>query len=115
MGHTGIVRCIKRVSSNLMASGDGNGLIIVWNWLTGEQIFNLNGHTTGLAFNSLDLYDDKTLISGSLDRTVKFWNITNGTSIRSINVNISKNALAMLKPSEWETILNILVGMKFNK
>jgi len=115
MGHNGFVRCIKRISSNLMASGDGNGLIIVWNWLTGEQIFNLNGHTTGLSFNSLDLYDDQTLISGSLDRTVKFWNITNGTSIRSINVNISINALAMLKPSEWETILNILVGMKFNK
>ncbi len=56
------------------------------------QIFNLTGHTNRLELNSLDLYD-RTLVSGSWDRTVKFWNILNGTLIRSINVNIQINAL----------------------
>jgi WD40 repeat protein len=100
-GHTHLVNCIKRLSSNLIASGDGIGLIIVWNWSTGEQIFNLNGHTNAI-YNSLDLYDDQTLISGSWDNTVKFWNFTNGTLIRSINTDIYIIALAMLKSSEFE-------------
>jgi WD40 repeat protein len=98
-GHSSPVSCIKRLSFNLLASGDGSGLIIIWNWLTGEQMFNLTGHTNRLELNSLDLYDEQTLISGSWDRTVKFWNITNGTLIRSINVDININTLAMLKSS----------------
>jgi hypothetical protein len=99
-GHTTLVNCIKRLSSNLIATGDWNGLIIVWNWLSGERIFNLTDHTSLIYFNSLDLYDEKTLISGSFDGTVKFWNITNGTLIRSINASIVIYALAMLKLSE---------------
>jgi WD40 repeat protein len=98
-GHTSSVICIKRLSSNLIASGDGNGTIIIWNWITGGHIYNLTGHTDKLYFNSLDLYDEQTLISGSWDRTVKFWNITNGELIRSINVGIQILSLAMLKSS----------------
>ncbi len=115
MGHTNWVRCIKRLSSNLMASGDYNGLIIIWNWLTGERIFNLTGHTNILELNSLDLYDDQTLISGSWDRTVKFWNITNGTLIRSINVEIQIGALAMLKSSKWATVKKLLFNYEILK
>jgi WD40 repeat protein len=102
-GHTNWVNCLKRLSSNLIASGDLNGKIIVWNWLTGGRIFNLTGHTDRLGLNSLDLYDlyEQILISGSWDRTVKFWNITNGALIRSIDVDIQISALAMLKSSEW--------------
>jgi WD40 repeat protein len=102
-GHPNSVDCIKRLSYNLMLSGDKNGLIIIWNWLTGERIFNLIGHTDGFYLNSLDLYDEQTLISGSCDSTVKFWNITNGTLIRSLNVDVSYVCiLAMLKSSEWK-------------
>jgi COMPASS component SWD3 len=101
-GHSSSVYCIKRVSLNLMASGHLNGKIIIWNWLTGERIFNLTGHASILYFNSLDLYDDQILISGSWDQTVKFWNITNGSLIQSINVDIQISALAMLKSSEWK-------------
>jgi WD40 repeat protein len=100
-GHNDWVTCVKRLSSNLIASGDNNGLIIVWNWLTGERIFNLTGHMNSLSSNSLDLYDEQTLISGSWDNTVQFWNITNGESIGLIDVNdIQINALAVLKSSE---------------
>jgi WD40 repeat protein len=102
-GHTSGVYCIKRLSSNSIATGDVNGLIIVWNFLTGERIFNLTGHTSGIYYNSLDLYDEQTLISGSADQTVKFWNITNGSLIQSINTGIQISALAMLKSSEWPT------------
>jgi WD40 repeat protein len=101
VGHTSSVNCIKRLSSNLIASGDKiDGLIIVWDWSTGEQLFKLSGHTGPLYLNSLDLYDEQTLISGSVDKTVKFWNITNGTLIRSITVDIQISTLAMLKSSK---------------
>jgi len=99
-GHNTSVNCIKRLSSNLIASGDYNGIIIVWNWLTGEKVFKLTGHTNRLEFYSLDLYDEQTLISGSIDKTVKLWNITNGTLIRSIDVDFGINTLVMLKSSE---------------
>ncbi len=105
MGHPTSVNCIKRLSSYLVASGDYNGLIIIWNWLTGERIFYLTGHSNRLEFNSLDSYDDQTLISGSIDKTVKFWNITNGTLIQSINVDIGINTLVILKSSEWYQLL----------
>ncbi len=108
-GHSSSVYCIKRLSSNLIASGDMIGIIIVWNWLTGERIFDLTGHTTAIYYNSLDLYDEQTLISGSLDCTVKFWNITNRTLIRSINVGIGIFAIAMLKSSEWKTFICAVV------
>jgi WD40 repeat protein len=106
MGHANIVSCVKRLSSKLIASGDENGLIIIWNWLTGELIFNLTGHTNILELNSLDLYDEQTLISGSRDQIVKFWNITNGKLIRSINTDILVNALATLKSSEWNLLFH---------
>jgi WD40 repeat protein len=111
-GHNSQVFCVKKLSSTLLASGDEIGLIIVWNWLTGEQIFNLTGHTGLLNHNSLDLYDDQTLISGSLDKTVKLWNITNGELIQSINVSIQIYALAMLKSSESKKFKSICRQIK---
>jgi WD40 repeat protein len=107
-GHSSPVTCIKRLSFNLLASGDVSGLIIIWNWLTGERIFNLNGHTNAI-YNSLDLCDEQTLISGSLDQTVKLWNITNGTLIRSIDVDIKISALAMLNSSEFDKLKIVLL------
>ncbi len=100
MGGNPSITCVRRLSSNLIASGDLNGLIIIWNWLTGKQIFNLIGHTNAIYSYSLDLYDEQTLISGSLDETVKFWNITNGELIQSKDVDIGISALAMLKSSK---------------
>jgi WD40 repeat protein len=101
-GHPTSVNCIKILSSNLIASGDFFGNIIIWNWSTVVQIFKLTGHTNRLEFNSLDVYDEQTLISGSVDGTVKFWNFTNGILIQSINTDISINALAILKTSEFD-------------
>ena len=76
--------------------------------MPGERIFNLTGHSQQI-YNSLDLYDEQTLISGSYDRTVKFWNITNGVLIRSINVDIPISTLDMLKSSEFDKFKILLL------
>jgi WD40 repeat protein len=114
-GHTISVYCIKRLSSNLIASGDENGFIIVWNWSTGERTFNLNGHTNGLYLSSLDLYNEQTLISGSLDRTVKFWNITNGVLIRTLNADIQIDALVMLNSTSKNSLKYFWVKHKLRR
>jgi WD40 repeat protein len=91
--HARGIRCIKRLTSNLMASGDSIGLILIWNWLNGSLVYKLIGHNDTVS--SLDLYDDKTLISGSVDQT--FWNITNGQLIKTIHTGIEIGALVLLE------------------
>ncbi len=97
IGHKDRVYCIKRLTSNLLASADRAGVILIWDWLTNSLVHKLIGHTQGLWTTSLDLFDSQILISGSQDCTVKFWNISNGKLLESINVDIPINALAMLK------------------
>ena len=60
-----------------------------------------------LYLSSLDLFDSQTLISGSLDRTIKFWNIKNGMLIKTINVDIQVLSLAMLNTSKIIGIFKI--------
>ena len=96
-GHKDRVFCIKRISSNLVASADRGGSVIIWDWLKVSIVHILIGHTSGLWTSSLDLFDTDILISGSQDKTIKFWNISNGALIQTINVDIQVNALTMLK------------------
>jgi WD40 repeat protein len=97
--HENGIWCVKRLSSNLMASADLKGLIIVWNWLNGSLVYKLMHHIDSKS--SLDLYDDQTLISATLDKTITnnkitLWNITNGQLIKTINTDFRINDLAML-------------------
>jgi len=96
----GNVMCIKRLSFDLLASASFDNNILIWNWLSGELLHKLIGHTGALRFSSLELYDEQTLISGSWDKSVKLWNISNGLLKRTFTFDIQINSLAMLKQSE---------------
>jgi WD40 repeat protein len=95
--HEDRVFCVKKLSSNRVASADRAGIIFLWDWNTGSYLQKLTGHTNQLWTTSLDLFDAHTLISGSIDKTIKFWNISSGELIQSVNVDIQINAFAMLK------------------
>ncbi|MCT7977948.1 WD40 repeat domain-containing protein, partial [Laspinema olomoucense] len=54
-----------------------------WNVETGEEIHTLTGHqdaVTSIAFS----LDDKTIASGSGDKTIKLWNVETGEEIHTL-------------------------------
>jgi len=58
---------------------------IVWNAKTGEKLFSLSGHKfdiNGLIFTPNDRY----LLTGSVDRTIKFWDMRTGQLTRTITL-----------------------------
>ena len=59
---------------------------IVWNAKTGEKLFTLSGHKfdiNGLIFTP----DDRHLLTGSIDATIKFWDMRDGQLTRTITIN----------------------------
>ena len=70
-------------NGTLAASSRGKNLIKLWKWNASSDEYqlkhNLSGHTdtvisTSIAFSP----DDQWLISGSGDKIIRFWNVTNG-------------------------------------
>jgi WD40 repeat protein/transcriptional regulator with XRE-family HTH domain len=66
----------------LLATGDNNCKICLWQLQTGQQLLTFQGHTNwvrSVAFNS----DGETLVSGSVDRTVKLWSVQTGQCLKT--------------------------------
>jgi WD40 repeat protein len=61
----------------LLAMGDQDGVVCLWDILTYQQVGRFKGHTSwvwSVAFSP----DSQTLASGSYDRAVKLWDIKSG-------------------------------------
>ena len=70
--------------NNTIAVGSGSGDIIILDAITGSQMAVLSGHTRQvncLTFSS----DGKSLVSGSLDTTVKLWDVQTGGVIKTFH------------------------------
>lgn len=58
---------------------------VVWNVGTGEKLFTLEGHKfdiDGLIFT----HDDRFLLTGSVDTTIKFWDMKTGENARTLKL-----------------------------
>ena len=97
--------------NNTVAVGFGSGNIIILDAITGSQVAILPGHTgwvRSLAFSS----DGRSLVSGSHDTTVKFWDMQTGGVIKTFHghtswvcsVSISADCTRIASGSEAGTI-----------
>lgn len=71
-----IVSLTLSADGRLLATGDRNGIVRVWDAGNGALMAEMSGHTdqvTSLAFSP----DNSLLVSGSLDRTARIWDIDN--------------------------------------
>ncbi|MFG2004738.1 protein kinase [Spirillospora sp. NPDC048911] len=65
----------------ILASGGADGLILVWNAMTGQRVRSLEGHTyplVSMAFSA----DGKTMTTGA--ELVRIWNLDTGRQLRGI-------------------------------
>ena len=59
---------------------------VVWNAKTGERLFTLSGHK--LDINAVIFTpDDRFLLTGSVDTTIKFWDVRTGQETRAITMH----------------------------
>ena len=87
-GHTNFVRGLKELST-----------IKLWSILNGTLIKTLINHTS-VVYWSLDLLSDgQTLVSGSLDQTIKIWNWKTGHCLNTIATGLAIRSLAVFNGS----------------
>ena len=94
-GHTSSVYALKRISMNLIASGDISGFVIIWDWVMGVLVKTLPGHGFSAIIHGLDLLSSDILMSGSQNGMIDFWNISAGFQlIQTFNTLYSITVLA---------------------
>ena len=79
----GILSVAFSPDGKLLATGDSNGEIRLWQVADGKQVLTCKGHTNwvvSLAFNS----DGSTLASGSSDCTVRLWDVSTGRCLYTL-------------------------------
>ncbi|BCX06508.1 MAG: hypothetical protein KatS3mg066_0367 [Fischerella sp.] len=79
----GIMSVAFSPDGKLLAAGDSNGEIHLWQVADGKQLLILRGHANwvvSLAFSP----DSRTLASGSSDCTVKLWDVSTGGCLHSL-------------------------------
>lgn len=63
---------------------------MVWNVKTGEKLFTIEGHkfdVDGLVFTR----DDRFLLTGSVDTTIKFWDMRTGENVRTLTMPLTQS------------------------
>jgi len=95
---------------NYIVSGGMNGFLKIYN-LDGKEIANLVGHTGEIYSIALD---DNRLISGSLDETIKIWNLKDIDSFDEAKIIfILKNSLADKSGLKINDIIYAINDKKF--
>ena len=70
----------------LLATGDRNNGLIVWEAQTGREFFDLRGHQAAITDVSWRL-DSNVVASSSEDGTVRLWEMENGGNIKTIGAH----------------------------
>jgi len=84
IGHTATVESVLSLGSGRLASSAGDGIIMIWDWTTGDCLQTLLGpdkKVSSLALYDMSNYssDRKVLLSASIDKTIRMWDINQPT------------------------------------
>lgn len=82
------VRCLAINSNNQIASVSEDREINLWQVNTGQRISTLQGHTDKITCLAIS-FSGQTLISGSRDQTIRFWDLKEKKNIRTLGSNFS--------------------------
>jgi len=86
-------------TKDIIAVGTGTGNIITVDAITGVQMSVLSGHTSHV--NSVAFSSDGTfLVSGSLDRTIKLWDVQTGGVIKTLYGHIEGVSSVAISPDQ---------------
>ena len=87
-GHAGGVEAVAwSPDGNLIASsGSADELVRVWQAGSGERLHSFAGHTNKVTAVTWSA-DSTVVASSSFDSTLKLWNVTSGSELRTFSVN----------------------------
>ena len=98
----------------MIASGDQNGIIRVWDASTGETIYTLEGHTGavhGVSFSP----DGSMIASGGLD--IRIWDASTGKTVRTLehtgwvtSVSFSPDSMTLASGGSWVRLWDVSTG-----
>jgi WD40 repeat protein len=88
MGHEApVLTCIYSFDSKYLASSDEAGTIIIWEMPSGKLLRKIKAHTE-ITQDVSFAEDNKTLVSASLDKKVKLWDVTTGNNLMTFDTGI---------------------------
>ncbi len=64
-------------NTKYVASGSADNTVRIWNYIVGDCINILSGHTSDV-YPLIEIPNTKYIASGSHDNTVKIWNYESG-------------------------------------
>lgn len=83
-GHSGAVESMAfSQNGKLLASGDKNGVIKLWDLSSGREIKTLSKHSLGVSDISFSP-SGNLLVSGGTDSSIKIWNVIDGRELMNL-------------------------------
>ncbi|NMF61279.1 eIF2A-related protein [Brasilonema octagenarum] len=84
-------------NGKLLAVGDTNGQIRVWQVANGKEIFNFQAHTSWIVSIAFSC-DGVTFVSGSKDRTIRLWDVRTGECLKILQEHSSVVTSVVFSP-----------------